>query len=70
MQRNIEFWLEMLIQASPAAAQLVDKYPSSPSSHFQVKWNVLGSLLSRSLRGTLRHLPSGESVRFSIPLPI
>ena len=63
------FWLETLEALSPEVAVFTSRFPESPAVDFQVRWDVLGSIAYRGLKGRLRHLPSKESIAFRVKLP-
>jgi len=64
------FWLEVLESLDGRVAIFIDRFPEAKATDFQFKWNLMGSVLSRSIRGRLRHLPSGQSTEFRFKLPV
>lgn len=62
-------WIDALVLLSDDVDDFVSQWPSDPSVNYQLKLDVLRSVLRRSLCGELRHLPSKRSVKFCLELP-
>ena len=63
-------WIEALRILDGNVNKFVDDIGDPNANKYQFKWDVLRSVASRSIRGSLTYLPTKARIDVSIRLPI